>query len=144
MEIKRDRYMDRLIKRKWNGSVKVVTGIRRCGKSYLLFKLFKDHPISEGVDSGSIITVVLDDIRNRHLREPMALYEHIAGSTGDDKCYVLLDEIQFVKGFEDVINGLRQIPNIDIYVTGSNSKMLSKDILTEFRGRDQSTSLIVL
>lgn len=135
MEIRRDRYLNRLIKRKWNGSVKVVTGIRRCGKSYLLFKLFRDHLISEGVEPGNIIAIALDDIRNKPLREPMALYESIVGSVKDRKCYVLLDEIQFVEGFEDVMNGLRHIPNIDIYVTGSNSKMLSKDILTEFRGR---------
>ena len=135
MEIKRDRYLNRLIKRKWNGSIKVVTGVRRCGKSYLLFKLFKDHLISEGVDADDIIAIALDDIRNIPLREPMALYNHIVNSIKGEKCFVLLDEIQFVKGFEDLMNGLRQIPNIDIYVTGSNSKMLSKDILTEFRGR---------
>ncbi|MDR1690661.1 MAG: ATP-binding protein [Candidatus Methanoplasma sp.] len=135
MEIRRDRYLNRLIKRKWNGSVKVVTGVRRCGKSYLLFKLFRDHLISEGTDPGDIIAIALDDIRNKPLREPAALYESIVGSAKGDRCYVLLDEIQYVEGFEDVMNGLRQFQNIDVYVTGSNSKMLSKDILTEFRGR---------
>ena len=141
MEIKRDRYLNRLIKRKWNGSIKVITGVRKCGKSYLLFKLFKDHLISEGVRPEDIIAIALDDIRNAPLREPMALYEKIVGSVKGDRCYVLLDEIQFVEGFEDVMNGLRQIPNIDVYVTGSNSKMLSKDILTEFRGRGDEVRL---
>jgi predicted AAA+ superfamily ATPase len=144
MEIKRDRYLNRLIKRKWNGSIKVVTGVRKCGKSYLLFKLFRDHLISEGVDPENIIAIALDDICNKPLREPMALYEKVVGSIKGDKCYVLLDEIQFVTGFEDVMNGLRQIPNIDIYVTGSNSKMLSKDILTEFRGRGDEIRIFPL
>lgn len=135
MEIKRDRYLNRIIKRKWNGSIKVVTGVRRCGKSYLLFKLFKKHLLSEGVEPRDIIAIELDDIRNTHLREPMVLYERIVGSAKGDKCYVLLDEIQLVERFEDVMNGLIRIPNIDVYVTGSNSKMLSKDVITEFRGR---------
>jgi len=135
MEVKRNRYMEMLINRKWNGSIKVVTGVRRCGKSYLLFNLFKDHLISEGVDPKNIVEVALDDIKNRHLRDPLALYEHIVASVGNERCYVLLDEIQFVEGFEDLMNGLIRIKDIDVYVTGSNSKMLSKDVLTEFRGR---------
>jgi predicted AAA+ superfamily ATPase len=135
MEVKRDRYLEMLIDRKWNGSIKVVTGIRRCGKSYLLSNLFKDHLISEGVDPGNIVEVALDDIKNKHLREPLALYEHVVASVKNERCYVFLDEIQLVKGFEDVMNGLIRIKNIDLYVTGSNSKMLSKDVLTEFRGR---------
>lgn len=137
MEIKRDRYLNRLIERKWNGSVKVITGIRRCGKSYLLFNLFEDHLISEGVDPENIIAIALDDKMNKALREPDALYAHIIKLTEDHskKFYVLLDEIQYVKGFEDVVNGLRHRPNLDVYVTGSNSKFLSTDILTEFRGR---------
>ncbi|MCL2509531.1 MAG: ATP-binding protein [Methanomassiliicoccaceae archaeon] len=137
MEIKRDRYLNRLIERKWNGSVKVVTGIRRCGKSYLLFNLFRDHLISGGVNSENIIAIALDDKKNEALREPDALYSHIIELTADDskKYYVLLDEIQYVKGFEDVVNGLRHMQNLDVYVTGSNSKFLSTDIITEFRGR---------
>ena len=134
-EIKRDRYLNRLIARKWNGSVKVVTGLRRCGKSYLLFKLFKDHLVSEGVDPKNIISIALDDIRNRPMRDPDVLYRTVTDSVGDGEYYLLLDEIQFVDGFEDVINGFRHVPRLDIYVTGSNSKMLSGDILTEFRGR---------
>ncbi|MCL2148899.1 MAG: ATP-binding protein [Methanomassiliicoccaceae archaeon] len=135
MEIKRDRYLNRLIKKKWNGSVKVVTGIRRCGKSYLLFKLFRDHLMSEGVEPDNIVAIALDAIPNMRLREPMALYEEVVERVNGRRCYVMLDEIQYVRGFEDVLNGLRQIPDIDIYVTGSNSKMLSKDVITEFRGR---------
>ena len=137
MEIRRDRYLDRLIARKWNGSVKVVTGIRRCGKSYLLFKLFRDHLISEGVPESNIICISLDDISNRHLRDPVALYEHVVSEleSTDGPCYVILDEIQYVDGFIDTINGLRHLDNVDIYVTGSNSKFLSTDVLTEFRGR---------
>lgn len=137
MEVHRNRYLDRVIKRKWNGSVKVITGIRRCGKSYLLFKLFRDHLLSEGVPEYNIIDVALDDISNKHLRDAQTLYDHIVSKVKSVKgpCYILLDEIQFVKDFEDVINGLRHLDNVDIYVTGSNSKFLSSDILTEFRGR---------
>lgn len=137
MEIKRDRYLRRLISRKWNGSIKVVTGIRRCGKSYLLFNLFRDHLLSEGVGSNHMIMIALDDIKNKSLREPHALYSKIVELAGNssEQYYVLLDEIQYVEGFEDVVNGLKRMPNLDIYVTGSNSRFLSSDILTEFRGR---------
>ena len=137
MEIKRNRYLRRLIGRKWNGSVKVITGIRRCGKSYLLFTLFKNHLISEGGSPDSIIAIALDDIRNKGLRDPDSLYSRIVELTDADseQYYVLLDEIQYVEGFEDVVNGLRHRSNLDIYVTGSNSRFLSTDILTEFRGR---------
>ena len=92
MELKRDRYLDELITRKWNGSIKVITGVRRCGKSYLVFKLFKEHLLSEGVDPDNIIEIALDEISNKPLREPLALYEKIMGSIKGDKCYVLLDE----------------------------------------------------
>lgn len=137
MEIRRDRYLDRLIRRKWNGSVKVVTGIRRCGKSYLLFKLFRNHLLSEGVPESNIIGIELDDISNRGLRDSMALYAHVASRvrSADGPCYVILDEIQFVKDFSDTVNGLRHLDDVDIYITGSNSRFLSSDILTEFRGR---------
>ncbi|MDR3282167.1 MAG: ATP-binding protein [Candidatus Methanoplasma sp.] len=144
MEIKRDRYLDRLLKRKWNGSVKVVTGVRRCGKSYLLFNLFRGRLISDGVDPEHIIPVALDDIRNKPLRDPAALYEKIVESVGEGEYYVLLDEIQFVDGFEDVVNGLCRIPGLDVYVTGSNSRMLSKDVLTEFRGRGDEVRVFPL
>jgi len=135
VEIRRDRYLDRLKRRKWNGSIKVITGVRRCGKSYLVFKLFKEHLLSEGVDPENIIEIELDKVQNIPLREPLALYEKIVALTKDKKCYVLLDEIQYVKGFEPVLNGLIKIKNIDVYVTGSNSKLLSTDVITEFRGR---------
>lgn len=137
MEIRRDRYLDRLIRRKWNNSVKVISGIRRCGKSYLLFKLFRDHLLSEGVPESNIISIALDDISYRDLRDAVRLYEHIVSRVRsvEGPCYILLDEIQYVPDFQDAINGLRHLEDVDIYVTGSNSKFLSKDILTEFRGR---------
>ena len=102
MEIKRDKYLNRLIERKWNGSVKVVTGIRRCGKSYLLFNLFRDHLISEGVNSENVIAIALDDKKHKALREPDTLYSHIIELTADDskKYYVLLDEIQYVNSLD--------------------------------------------
>lgn len=137
MEITRNRYLDRLLKRRWNGSVKVVTGIRRCGKSYLLFKLFRDRLLSEGVPESNIISVALDDFANAKLRDAGTLYEHVTSlvKAAEGPCYILLDEIQYVSGFEDLINGLRHLDDVDIYVTGSNSRFLSTDILTEFRGR---------
>ena len=137
MEVRRDRYLDRLIKRKWNGSVKVVTGIRRCGKSYLLLKLFRDHLLSEGVPESNIIGIELDNIVNKHLRDPVVLYDEVVTRVNsvEGPCYVILDEIQFVKDFTDTVNGLRHLKDVDIYVTGSNSKFLSSHILTEFRGR---------
>jgi len=137
MRIVRDRYLNRLIKRKWNGSVKVITGIRRCGKSYLLFRLFREHLILSGVPESNIIGISLDDISNRDLRDAKVLYDHISSKVRsvDGQCYILLDEIQFVPDFEDLVNGLRHLDDVDIYVTGSNSRFLSSDILTDFRGR---------
>ncbi len=136
MEIKRDLYLNRLIKREKNDLVKVITGIRRCGKSYLLFHLYHDYLINKGVQADHIIEIALDDIINTELREPMALYNHIKEKIKDNSDYYLfLDEIQFVGDFSDLVNGLSHIRNLDVYVTGSNSKFLSSDILTEFRGR---------
>jgi predicted AAA+ superfamily ATPase len=136
MEIKRDNYLEKLVMRMNNGMVKIITGVRRCGKSYLLFRLFKDYLIREKVSPSHIIEIALDDIANRKLREPEALYDYVkAHINGKASHYVFLDEIQFVEGFSDVVNGLLRIPNLDIYVTGSNSRLLSSDILTEFRGR---------
>jgi len=136
MEIKRDIYLEKLIKRRDNGLVKVITGVRRSGKSYLLFRIFRSYLIGEGVSAEQIIEVALDDIANKELRKSDALYEHVKRRVkGNALHYVFLDEIQFVDGFYDVINGLMRIKNLDIYVTGSNSKLLSSDILTEFRGR---------
>ena len=136
MEIKRDFYLNKLIQHKKNGMVKIVTGIRRCGKSYLLFKLFRNHLIENGIKEDHIISVALDDFGNRNLQNPDNLYNYIKSQIADgNDYYILLDEIQLVPDFESVINGFMHISNADIYVTGSNSKFLSSDILTEFRGR---------
>lgn len=136
MEIKRDMYLDKLIRHKGNGMVKIITGVRRCGKSYLLFKLFRDHLVESGVAQDHIISIALDDYGNRALQNPDELYNYVKSRVTDDgNYYILLDEIQMVKDFEGVVNGFLHIPNADIYITGSNSKFLSTDILTEFRGR---------
>ena len=135
-EIKRDAYFQRLIKRTGNGRAKIITGIRRCGKSYLLFTLFRNHILSTGVDEDHIIAIALDDDENEHLLDRHALGLEIRSRIKDEKTYyVFLDEIQNVDGFEMVINGLLHKPNVDVYVTGSNSRFLSSDIITEFRGR---------
>ena len=146
MEIKRDRYLKKLLDRKENGLVKVITGIRRCGKSYLLFQLYKKELISQGIDSEHIITLALDDIENIEYRDAIKLYKYIKAQIKDNrKYYVFLDEIQMLNSnFADLINGLMHIENLDIYVTGSNSKFLSSDILTEFRGRGDEVRVFPL
>lgn len=136
MEIKRNLYLEKLVARKNNRLVKVITGIRRCGKSYLLNKLFYEYLLEQGVDESHIIKFALDSIANEALRDPHVLYARITEQIIDDKCYyILLDEIQLVADFAGVLNGLLQLPNTDVYVTGSNSKFLASDIVTEFRGR---------
>lgn len=136
MEIKRDIYLNRLIKHKNNGMVKIITGVRRCGKSYLLSKMFRDHLLSSGVHEDHIIFLALDDYGNRKYHNPDELYAFVKSRITDaGDYYVLLDEIQLVSDFESVINGFMHIPNADIYITGSNSRFLSTDIITEFRGR---------
>lgn len=136
MVINRDIYLNRLIASKHNGLIKIITGLRRCGKSYLLFKLFKEHLRNVGVDDNHIIQVDLEDRRNKNLRNPDVLLAHIDSKMKDnDMYYILLDEVQCVKDFEYVLNSYLKIENADIYVTGSNSKFLSTDIITEFRGR---------
>ena len=136
MIIKRDFYLSKLIQHKKNGLVKIITGIRRCGKSYLLFKLFCDHLLESGIKKDHIISVALDDFGNRKLQNPDELYNYVKSQIIDGEDYfILLDEIQLVPEFESVINGFMHIDNADIYVTGSNSKFLSSDIITEFRGR---------
>ena len=136
MEIKRDFYLNKLIRHQRNGLVKIVTGVRRCGKSYLLFRLFREHLRKSGVRDDHIISIALDDYENVQLLDPDALYRHVKGRIADDgDYYILLDEIQLVKNFESVVNGFLHLPNADIYVTGSNSRFLSSDIVTEFRGR---------
>lgn len=136
MEIRRDRYLERLIAHKGNGRVKIVTGIRRCGKSYLLFQLFKRHLIETGVKLNHIIEIQLEDRSNKELRNPDACLAFIKKQIKDQKpYYLLIDEVQLMDEFEDVLNSCLHIQNLDTYVTGSNSKFLSKDIITEFRGR---------
>lgn len=136
MEIRRDRYLERLIAHKGNGRVKIVTGIRRCGKSYLLFQLFKRHLIETGVRPNHIIEIQLEDRSNKELRDPDACLTFIKKQIKNQKpYYLLIDEVQLMSEFEDVLNSCLHIQNLDTYVTGSNSKFLSKDIITEFRGR---------
>ena len=136
MEIKRDAYLEQLKIRKDNGMIKIVTGIRRCGKSFLLFVLFKKYLLESGVDNDHIIEIALDGIENEELRDPKKCYRHIKDAMKDErKYYLLLDEVQFMSRFEEVLNSLLRISNIDVYVTRSNSKFLSSDIVTEFRGR---------
>lgn len=134
--IKRDFYLDELKNKMHNGMIKVVTGIRRCGKSYLLFKIFVDYLIAQGVDKQHIIKVDLEDRRNKALRDPDKLLNYIDSKMQDEKMYyILLDEVQHVPEFEEVLNSYLHVENADVYVTGSNSKFLSKDVITEFRGR---------
>lgn len=136
MEIKRDYYLEQIRLREKNGMIKVITGVRRCGKSYLLFKLFMKELLDRGIRKDHIIDIALDGIENEELRDPHVLYKHIkAKITDGEQYYVLLDEIQFVERFPEVLNSFLRLDNVDIYVTGSNSKFLSSDILTEFRGR---------
>ena len=136
MEIKRDLYLTKLINRMNNGLIKVVTGIRRCGKSYLLFELFYNYLKEQGVEDNHIIKLALDDRKNKKYRDPDVLCDFVHEQIVDEKqYYILLDEVQFVSEFEDVLNSFLHIKNADTYVTGSNAKFLSKDIITEFRGR---------
>ena len=136
MEIKRDIHLKKLIDSKHNGMIKVVTGVRRCGKSYLLFNLFCQHLKEEGVAEDHIIKVDLENRRNKALRDPDALLNYIDSRMTDKQMYyILLDEIQHVSEFEDVLNSYLSVENTDVYVTGSNSKFLSTDVITEFRGR---------
>ena len=136
MEIKRDIYLDKLIARKHNGLIKVITGIRRCGKSYLLFRLFRRHLIECGVAEDHIIEVAFDMRRNAALRNPDVLCTYVEEKMSDGGMYyILLDEVQMLSEFESVLNEFARYENADVYVTGSNSKFLSSDIMTEFRGR---------
>ncbi len=145
MQIKREYYLQQLIDGRQNGLIKIVTGIRRCGKSFLLFKLFRQYLLKEGVDPDHIIQIALDDVESADLREPLALYRNIKSRmTDEDLYYILLDEVQLVPRFEEVLNSLLRIDNADVYVTGSNSKFLSSDIITEFRGRGDEIRLYPL
>ena len=134
--IKRDFYLNQIIDRKHNGLIKIISGIRRCGKSFLLFELFKQHLLDNGVNEAHIITTALDGYKQEQFRNPDVYYEYITSQIKDeDMYYILLDEVQLMDKFESVLNGLMRIKNLDIYVTGSNSKFLSSDVVTEFRGR---------
>ena len=136
MEIKRDRYLNTLISKEHNGLIKVITGMRRCGKSYLLFTLFKEHLLSEGVAEDHIIEIAFDAFENRKYRDPDVLYPYLKEQIKDGAMYyVLLDEIQLLGEFESILNSLIRMKNVDVYVTGSNARFLSKDVITEFRGR---------
>lgn len=134
--IERKKYLDELISLRNNGMIKVITGMRRCGKSYLLFEIFTSYLENDGVSSDHIIKIDLDDYKNRAMRNPDNLYSYIESRiTDDDIYYILIDEVQMLDDFEDVLNGLLKKRNTDVYVTGSNAKFLSKDVITEFRGR---------
>lgn len=136
MDIKRDKYLNDLIIRMNNGMIKVVTGIRRCGKSYLIFQIFKNYLLEQGVLKSHIITIALDQRKDKKYRDPDVILDFIESCIVDEEqYYILLDEVQLLEEFEEVLNSLLHIKNIDIYVTGSNSKFLSKDVITEFRGR---------
>ena len=148
MRISRDKYLNDLVARKGNGMVKVVTGARRCGKTYLLFDLFEDHLRAQGVDDDHIIEIALDDLMYERYRDPLTLYDYVRSriTNREEPYYVLLDEVQYAISDEEmrgeepprlygVLNGLLRMRNVDVYVTGSNSKMLSTDVMTEFRGR---------
>ena len=145
MEIKRDLYLKKLIDRQHNGMIKVITGMRRSGKSYLLFNIFQDYLKSQGVDDQHIIKVNLENRRNKKLRNPDILLEYIDSHMTDGQMYyILLDEVQLVDEFEDVLNSYLSIPNADVYVTGSNARLLSKDVITEFRGRGDEVKMYPL
>lgn len=136
MEISRDYYLQKLIHACGNHMIKVITGMRRCGKSYLLFTLFHNHLLQQGVDEAHIIGVDLENRLNKSLRAPDALLEHIYSRITDKAhYYVLLDEVQMVSEFEDVLNSFLKTDNVDVFVTGSNARFLSRDVITEFRGR---------
>ena len=145
MEIERNYYLKKLIAKKENKLIKIITGIRRCGKSYLLEYIFKNYLINSGVKEDHIIKLALDSIENAEYLEGIKLYEHIMEKVkNNDTYYVILDEIQNVKNFESVLNSFLRKPNIDVYVTGSNSKFLSSDIITEFRGRGDEVKVYPL
>lgn len=144
-EIKREHYLNELIDRKENGLIKIVTGIRRCGKSYLLDPIFKSHLLESGVKEDHIIKIDLEDRQNKEFLNPDILEKYILDQIKDnDTYYVILDEIQKVDDFESVLNGFLHVRNLDVYVTGSNSKFLSSDIITEFRGRGDEVKIFPL
>ena len=158
MYIEREDYLERLIKKMWNGRIKIIAGLRRSGKSFLLFSIFKDYLINSGVKEDNIISLNLDSIENESYTDPEVLYDYVKSRIIERKqeYYVFLDEIQYAISSEElknkdkpprlygVLNGLLAMKNVDVYVTGSNSKLLSEDIMTEFRGRGDVLSLYPL
>ena len=145
MEIKRNRYLNTLISKKHNGLIKVITGMRRCGKSYLLFTLFKEHLLSDGIDEDHIIEIAFDAFENKKYRDPDVLYPYLKKQIKDDAMYyILLDEVQLLGEFESILNSLIRMKNVDVYVTGSNARFLSKDVITEFRGRGDEVHMYPL
>lgn len=145
MEIKRNRYLNTLISKKHNGLIKVITGMRRCGKSYLLFTLFKEHLRSDGIDEDHIIEIAFDAFENKKYRDPDVLHPYLKEQIKDDAMYyVLLDEVQLLGEFESILNSLIRMKNVDVYVTGSNARFLSKDVITEFRGRGDEVHMYPL
>lgn len=145
MEIKRNRYLNTLISKKHNGLIKVITGMRRCGKSYLLFTLLKEHLLSDGIDEDHIIEIAFDAFENKKYRDPDVLYPYLKEQIKDDAMYyVLLDEVQLLGEFESILNSLIRMKNVDVYVTGSNARFLSKDVITEFRGRGDEVHMYPL
>ena len=145
MEIRRDRYLNLLISKKHNGLIQVITGMRRCGKSYLLFKLFKGHLLSEKIDEDHIIEIAFDAFENKQYRDPNKLYPYLKRQISDQGMYyVLLDEVQLLDDFEAILNSLTRMNNVDVYVTGSNARFLSKDVITEFRGRGDEVHMYPL
>lgn len=136
MTIERPIYLQQLIDRQHNGMIKIITGMRRCGKSYLLFSLFYDYLQKQGIDTDHIITIDLENIHNDHLRDPLTILDFIKQQITDNKeYYIMIDEVQHLNRFEDVLNTLLKNPQVDVYVTGSNARFLSKDVITTFRGR---------
>ena len=145
MVIQRNMYLNKLISKKHNGLIKVVTGVRRCGKSYLLFHLFKEYLLSEGVDKSHIIEIAFDAFENKRLQDPYVLMPYLKEQIADGEMYyILLDEIQLLGEFEAVLNSLIRMENVDVYVTGSNARFLSKDVITEFRGRGDEVHMYPL
>ncbi|MDE7336316.1 MAG: AAA family ATPase, partial [Muribaculaceae bacterium] len=145
MRIQRKIYLDKVIQSRHNGMIKIITGVRRSGKSYLLYNLFADWLEENGVSADHIIKIDLENRRNKSLRNPDNLLEYIDSKMVDDKMYyILIDEIQLVDEFEDVLNSYLKIENADVYVTGSNARFLSKDVITTFRGRGEEIKVYPL
>ena len=145
MEIRRDTYLNKLISKRHNGLIKVITGVRRCGKSYLLFELFREYLRKSQVPDDHIIEMAFDAYENKKYRDPEIFFPYLAERINDqDQYYVLLDEVQLLGDFESILNSLVRRKNVDVYVTGSNAKFLSKDIITELRGRGDEVHMYPL